>query len=223
MKKYAIIVAGGRGLRMGNEIPKQFLPLQGKPILVRTVERFLSYDSSITIVVVLPEDQMSLWSDCKDKFLEAWEITTRFGGVTRFQSVKSGLTVIEPDSLVAVHDGVRPLVSTEVIARSFEVAEARGTAIAAVALKDSIRKVQSNGKSEAVSRNEYLAVQTPQTFRSHILLKAYETEELPGFTDDASVVESAGISITLIEGSYRNIKITTPEDMVIAEALYDER
>lgn len=221
-QKYAVIVAGGSGSRMGSEVPKQFLPLAGKPILLHTIERFLTIND-VQIILVLPEKDIEYWNELIEKvpfepcILAAIKIVV--GGKSRFQSVKNGLAHIKTDSMVAVHDGVRPLISTEIIRYSFTIADQSGSAVTSVPLKDSIREVDENKQSRAVERSRFRLMQTPQTFRSEIIKKAFEVEEQSFFTDCASVLEYAGFSINLIDGSYENIKITTPEDLLIAEAL----
>jgi len=199
-------------------LPKQFLPLAGEPVLMRTIRCFADYDASMEIMVVLPSAQLETWQQlCK---AQGFRIPHQqvAGGETRFQSVKNGLSALAqaPDGVVAVHDGVRPLVSTAILANAFATAHALGSAVVAVSLKDSIRQV-TGARSEAVDRNAYRLVQTPQCFRLPLLRRAYEQPESHLFTDDASVVEKFGHRIQLVEGSYRNIKLTTPEDMLLAE------
>ncbi len=218
MKKIVIIVAGGRGKRMQSEIPKQFLPLYGFPILMHTIKKFFRYDNSIYIIVVLPKIQIKTWNKfCNDyKFDYKHEIVR--GGITRFHSVKNGLAKISGnDLLIAIHDGVRPLVSLETIRGCFKKAESEGNAIPVIDIPESIRKIE-NGKNHPVDRSKHKLIQTPQVFHSDMLLKAYEQEYDSKFTDDASVVESLGFSINLVEGNKENIKITTPADLVIAES-----
>ena len=215
--EYAIIVAGGSGSRMQHELPKQFIEVAGKPILMHTIERFYKYNPQIRLVVVLPQEQLNTWrSLCQKHNFKLFHMTVP-GGATRFGSVKNGLDAIHGEALVAVHDGVRPFVETETIQAAFEGAAKYGSAVVAVSPKDSIRELTEEG-SRAVPRAKYKLVQTPQVFRTSILHKAYEQPEQEHFTDDASVVESIGEKITLVEGSYRNIKITTPEDLILAEA-----
>jgi 2-C-methyl-D-erythritol 4-phosphate cytidylyltransferase len=218
-KKYAIIVAGGSGLRMGADVPKQFLELGGLPVLMHTIRKFHESFSGIVIKLVLPQTQQEYWSSlCKKHSFELPHEVVN-GGETRFQSVKNGLNSIsEVLGTVAIHDGVRPFVSREIILNSFKVAAELGNATVAVALKDSIRLLE-NGQSKAVDRTAYRSIQTPQTFRLDLIKKAFETSELPSFTDDASVFEHAGHQINLIEGAYENIKITTPEDLILGETL----
>lgn len=213
--QYVIIVAGGSGSRMGATLPKQFLLLNGKPILSYTIEAFLRYSPAIQIKLVLPAEQIAIWESLSPPYPSV-HITT--GGATRFQSVRNGLNCIEGhEGLVAVHDGVRPFVSPTIIQKSFESAAQFGTAVVSVPSKDSVRLLAANGQNQAVDRSHVRLIQTPQTFRVDLLKKAFQTPELPTFTDDASVVEAAGFGIHLIEGAYENIKITTPEDLVWAE------
>lgn len=218
MTKYAIIVAGGSGSRMGSKTPKQFLLLNGKPILMHTIEQFLAYDASLQVILVLPANQLKPWyALCeKHKFYPAVQTVT--GGNTRFQSVKNGLKNVKANiGLVAVHDGVRPFVPIEVIANGFDIAMQKGTAVASVSLKDSLRQVDADGHSRAIDRTAYRSIQTPQIFRIELMQKAFQVEEQSFFTDCASVLEYAGFEVELIEGAYQNIKITTPEDLIWAE------
>lgn len=222
-KRYAIIVAGGSGKRFRSVMPKQFLPLDGKAVLMRTIEKFDQAGASI--VVVLPAEHQQMWIDmCKDtNFAVTHTIAT--GGKTRFESVKNGIAAIEnlaDDDLVAVHDGVRPLASVELINRCYDNAQEAGSAIPVVNPSDSIRQVMDDGTSRQLLRSSLRAVQTPQTFRAELLKGAYDVEESPLFTDDASVVESAGHQVTLVDGEMTNIKITTPIDMIIASELIKE-
>lgn len=221
-ERYAIIVAGGRGLRMGGELPKQFLPLSGKPVLMRTLELFEGEVSRI--ILVLPEDHIPFWEELCQRNHFTLPHTVALGGETRFHSVRSGLSHLPQEGLVAVHDGVRPLVSSALIRRSFEEAERSGAALPACPVTDSLRLRQEDGKSEAVDRSRYVAVQTPQTFDLGRLQQAYEQAYSPLFTDDASVYEAASLgSITLIDGEETNIKLTTPRDLLLAELLLREK
>ncbi len=220
-KRHAIIVAGGSGKRFGSELPKQFLHLDGKPVLMRTIEKF-EQAGVTSIVVVLPAEHHEMWlSMCQEcNFPVSHTIAT--GGNTRFESVKNGLAAIEnlhDNDLVAVHDGVRPLASVELINRCFDTAMKRGSAIPVIAPSDSIRQLDDDGTSRQLLRSSLRAVQTPQTFSARWLKGAYDVEESPLFTDDASVVEKAGHQVTLVEGESTNIKITHPIDLVVATQL----
>ena len=222
MQQYAIIVAGGSGTRMKHNIPKQFMELGDKPILMHTLEAYILAISEIQLILVLPENQISFWKSLCDQFNFHPPHLIQPGGKTRFHSVKNGLERVDDDGLVAIHDGVRPLVSADVIRKSFEIAATKGNAIAAVGLKDSIRRLTSGG-NERLDRSVYQLIQTPQTFQTHLIKKAYETAYDPSFTDDASVVEKIGEKINLFQGEYSNLKITTPEDIAVAEALLSYR
>lgn len=217
-EKYIIIVAGGKGLRMGSNIPKQFLPVKGLPILMHTINAFSQADHMIHIILVLPEEHQYYWKKLclKYRFNTAHAIVS--GGENRFQSVKNALLLIPPGVIVGVHDGVRPFVSSSVILNCYEEAQKLGAIIPVVPLAESIRRKQGK-KSVSVNRNNYFSVQTPQVFQSEIILKAYEQEYKETFTDDASVVESSGYKIYLFEGNPENIKITTPFDIRIAETI----
>lgn len=219
-KRYAIIVAGGSGTRFGSEVPKQFLPLDGKAVLMHTIEKF--DQTGATIVVVLPAEHQEMWmAMCKESNFPVTH-TVATGGKTRFESVKNGIAAIEnlnDNDLVAVHDGVRPLASVDLINRCFDTAQATGSAIPVVNPSDSIRQVMEDGTSRQLLRSSLRAVQTPQTFRAELLKGAYDVDESPLFTDDASVVESTRHQVTLVEGEVTNIKITTPIDMIIARQL----
>ncbi len=223
---YAIIVAGGSGSRMKSEIPKQFLPLKGKPILIHTVEKFLQVPD-IQIIVVLPKNDIEYWNEitATNEIIQTYKnaIKIAVGGASRFQSVKNGLINIKTDGLVAVHDGVRPLINLEIILNSFKVAAEKGNAVTSVWVKDSVRQFDNDGESAALDRTKLKLVQTPQTFQVGLMKKAFETEEQAFFTDCASVLEFAGEKITLIDGAYENIKITTPEDMLVAEAFLSQQ
>lgn len=221
LPEYAIIVAGGSGSRMQQELPKQFTEVAGKPILMHTIERFYIYNPEVRLIVVLPQTQLDRWHElCRKHNFNRSHITVA-GGATRFGSVKNGLETVQGEALVAVHDGVRPFVETGTIKAAFEEAAIYGSAVVAVSPKDSIRELTQEG-SRAVPRTNYRLVQTPQCFRASILRRAYEQPEQEHFTDDASVVEQLGEKVILVEGSYRNIKITTPEDLVLAEAFAKE-
>jgi 2-C-methyl-D-erythritol 4-phosphate cytidylyltransferase len=221
-KEYALIVAGGKGTRIKTRLPKQFLELKGKPILLYTIEAFYRYSEKIQIILVLPEDDFEIWEAICKKFNFDKPITLQKGGETRFQSVKNGLSKIEGPGLVAIHDGVRPMVSEDIIGASFHLAAVHQSAVAAVRLKDSIRMTDQDN-TKAVDRSRFRLIQTPQTFDIALIKHAYETKEDASLTDDASVAEKSGHVISLFEGSYENIKITTPEDLIIAEALLNSK
>ena len=219
-KKYIIIVAGGKGIRTGWDLPKQFLLLDGKPVLMHTIQAFYNYDISINIILVLPEDYNEYWSKlCSDfKFNIPHQIVS--GGNTRFLSVRRGLEKVERGALVGVHDGVRPLIKKELIAKIYETAALKKAAYPVVSLIDSIRELDSEQESHAVDRTKYRLVQTPQVFWSDILIDAYNQEYRDDFTDDVSVVEAAQtIHPVMVEGNHENIKITAAIDLMIAETL----
>jgi 2-C-methyl-D-erythritol 4-phosphate cytidylyltransferase len=225
IQKYSILVAGGSGSRMGSAVPKQFLLLNDKPILVHTIERFLELTDN-QIILVLPAAEIAYWtSEIITKKAgtsligDLNRIKVVEGGASRFQSVRNGLRAIPAEKgLVAIHDGVRPLVSLEIIKKSFEEALIHKAVVVSVLLKDSARVVDDNGGNKAIDRSRIRLMQTPQTFDLELIKAAFVTEEQSFFTDDASVVEHYGFPIKLIEGDYQNIKITTPEDLRIAEA-----
>jgi 2-C-methyl-D-erythritol 4-phosphate cytidylyltransferase len=216
MKKYAVIVAGGSGSRMGAEMPKQFLELCGRPILWYTLNTFLSAYEDMPIVLVAPEHHQETTRALVATTAFPKRIELVVGGATRFESVRNGLAVIGEESVIFVHDGVRCLVSRELIHRCYEGAISHGSAIPVVDSRDSVRLVTAAG-SEAIDRTRVKLVQTPQTFLSTILLPAYRVDFRESFTDEASVVEAAGHSIHLVEGEVDNIKITVPTDLTLAE------
>lgn len=218
MKLYAIIVAGGTGKRMGAEMPKQFLELGGKPLLMHTIEKFKSFDESIEIITVLPDDQIRRWIHLQEEYSFNIPQTLVKGGKTRFHSVKNGLEFLEDQGLVAIHDGVRPFVSIDTIRRCFETAGSSGNAIPVIVPSDSLRII-SDEESSPIDRMQVRMIQTPQVFRTDLIREAYKQDYLPEFTDDASVIEKTGIKINLVEGNRENIKITNPEDMIMAGAL----
>jgi 2-C-methyl-D-erythritol 4-phosphate cytidylyltransferase len=220
MKKFALIVAGGSGSRMNSKVPKQFLLLKQKPVLMHTLERFAAYDSSIEIILVLPSSQFEYWEELC--FQYDFRILHRLvaGGSVRFESVRNGLSIITDEGLVAIHDGVRPLVSFETIDWCFKVAEEKGNALPVMPVIESIRIVEGD-KSYPVDREKYVAVQTPQVFHVSEIKKAYSLGFDPAFTDDTMVLERLGIQINLVEGNRENIKITHASDLVIAEALLE--
>ena len=217
---YVIIVAGGKGLRMGSDIPKQFLPIGGKPVLMRTLERFRAYSPTLQIILVLPKSQQNYWQQlCKEYDLKV-EYQLADGGETRFHSVQHGLALIPNDAegVVGVHDGVRPFPSIDVIRRCYETARTEKAVIPVIPVVETVRHLKGD-TSETVPRNDYRLVQTPQTFDIQLLKAANQQPYNEGFTDDASVVEAYGFDITLVDGNRENIKITTPYDLKIAEIL----
>lgn len=216
MKKFALIVAGGSGVRMGKEVPKQFLVLAGKPMLMHTIETFVSYDPEIEIILVLPSSQLNYWKELCLQYGFQKKIQVVGGGPFRFFSVKNGLEVIRDEGIVFIHDGVRPLVSHETIRRCYEVAMEKGNAIPVVPVSESVRWVGDQG-NEVLDRDRIRLVQTPQTFRVSLIKQAYDLPFDERFTDDASVLENSGHEIYLTEGNRENIKITWPEDMESAE------
>jgi len=217
-KLYAIILAGGDGKRMGTKVAKQFLELEGKPILRHTIEQFLSLPFEIEIIVVLPQELKKYWKDycTQNDFLPKYFLPS--GGITRFHSVQNALKFIPDGSLVAVHDGVRPFVSTQFLIGLFEQAKSVPALIPAIKPVESIREIDKNGNSFSVDREKFLLVQTPQIFHSEVLVNAYKQAFSPKFTDDASVVEAYGCNIRICQGSRYNIKITTPEDLEVAKS-----
>ncbi len=220
MNRFVIIVAGGSGLRMGTEIPKQFLPIAGKPILLRTIDAFRNAVDGIKIIVCLPATHFDYWNKCcKEYGFNADGITIVEGGKTRFHSVLNGLNTIQADGddLVGVHDGVRPFVSAEMINRLYDAAEKDKAVVPVVDSVDSVRILSQNGENSQIDRRMVKLVQTPQVFDLQLLKKAYGVGFIETFTDDASVVEYSGHKISLVEGCRENIKITTPMDLAIAE------
>jgi len=217
--KYALVVAGGSGTRMGTDVPKQFITIGAKPILMYTLQRFADFSEDLQIVLVLPLSQIPEWEKLVKEYSFHIKVTIVAGGSTRFQSVKNGLDSIPAsEGLVAIHDGVRPFVTKSIIERSYNSAAQFGSGISSVALKDSIRYVNKDiNRSE--DRSKFRLIQTPQAFRLSLIKKAFLTKESPDFTDDASVLEHAGSPIHLVEGSYENIKVTTPGDLLISEAI----
>ena len=221
MKEYAIIVAGGSGTRMQSKTPKQFLLLAGRPIIMHTIDAFKLYSVSISIILVLPQQAIKIWESlCETYGIDDDNIKVIAGGDTRFQSVKNGLDSIDDEnSLVAIHDGVRPLVRPEIIDASFKLSKIHGSAVTSTRLKESLRQVDKD-QTKSIDRSQYRSIQTPQTFRTELIKAAYvSANENLGFTDDASVAERYGVKISLFEGSYENIKITTPEDLLFAESV----
>ncbi|HRN54958.1 MAG TPA: 2-C-methyl-D-erythritol 4-phosphate cytidylyltransferase [Agriterribacter sp.] len=219
MKKYAVIVAGGNGTRMGGLVPKQFLQLKGRPVVWHTLETFLRAFDDLRIILVAPSGFMEEGRQLVQQTTAPLRIQVVAGGATRFHSVQNGLKKIDETSVVFVHDGVRCLVTENLIRRCYYQALDKGSAIPAVAVSDSIRMKEGNG-TRPVNRSLLLAVQTPQTFRSEIILPAFEQPYSEAFTDEATVAETAGHEVFIIEGEKENIKITLPADLVIAEQLF---
>lgn len=217
MKKFVLIVAGGSGSRMGAEIPKQFMELLGKPVLMHTLEVFHKYDANAELILVLPEMQKDYWSGLCGNHVFSIPHQVVSGGDNRFLSVRNGLRKIDGEGIVFIHDGVRPLVSPETLGRCFEMALKSGNAIPVLPVNESLRKTESD-QTISVDRSLYFSVQTPQTFRTGQILEAFRQAYDPAFTDDASVAEKAGFSIHLVEGNRENIKITSPSDLIVAEA-----
>lgn len=217
---YIIIVAGGKGLRMGSDIPKQFLPIGGKPVLMRTLERFRQYSPTLQIILVLPKAQQDYWQKLCKEYAFDIDYQLADGGETRFHSVQHGLALIPDDAegVVGVHDGVRPFPSIDVIRRCYDTAREKKAVIPVIPVVETVRHLKGK-TSETVPRNDYRLVQTPQCFDIQLLKAANRQPYNDGFTDDASVVEAYGFDITLVEGNRENIKITTPYDLKIAEVL----
>ena len=218
---YIIIVAGGKGLRMGGEIPKHFMEIGGEPVLMHTIKRFREYSETLNIILVLPHDQQDYWHMLCEQhhFNVAHQVVD--GGETRFDSSKNGLNAIPDDEegVVGIHDGVRPFVSVDVIDRCFEMARDEYACIPVLPVTDTIRYVDQHGGGKNVMRSDYRVVQTPQTFDISLLKQAFQRPYQENFTDDASVVEALGCQVQMVEGNRENIKITTPFDLIIAEAL----
>ena len=219
---YIIIVAGGKGQRMGTDIPKQFLELAGQPILMRTIQRFADYDPAMQIILVLPREQQDYWRTLCEKHDFTVPHTIVDGGATRFESSRNGIMAIPSDvtdGVVGIHDGVRPFVSAEVIERCFETAREEFAAIPVMPFVETLRYVDRHGGGHNVMREDYKVVQTPQTFDLTLLRKAFEQPYQDNFTDDASVVENLGCTVQTVEGNRENIKITTPFDLKVGELL----
>lgn len=217
MRQAIIIVAAGKGVRMQSDQPKQFLELNGRPILLHTIENLRKYSATMQIIVVLPKEYLELFNKQYSPLLHQWQISTTTGGATRFESVKRGLSCIDSDiQWVGVHDGVRPFISTDLLDRLFQTATDQNSAIPVVPLVDSLRLVDDNGH-QGVDRSHYRAVQTPQVFAREWIEQGYQSPFSPLYTDDACVVESSGYLLTLVEGAIENIKITTPFDLAVAQ------
>lgn len=222
MKKYAVLVAGGSGSRMKSDLPKQFILLKGKPLLVYTIESFLKAAQDIIIILVLPEQHLQTGKGIIDEYFKENSIRIASGGNTRFQSVKNGLSLIREDGIVMVHDAVRSLISVDLIQRSMSAVVEMKAVIPAIPSKDSVRILEGEN-NKSISRDTVMLVQTPQTFFTSDLIKAFETEYCPAFTDEAAVMESAGHSIHIIAGEENNIKITHPVDLIIAEKIIESQ
>ncbi len=222
MKKYAVIVAGGSGTRMGYSVPKQFLLLKDKPVLWYAIDAFFRAYDDMEIILVLPEAHFVKGRGIIAQFNYSDRIVLAAGGNTRYQSVKNGLQLVKEESVVFVHDGVRCLISVPLIQRCYNQAILKGSAVPAVAATDSIR-IFSDGKHFVEDRQQVRIIQTPQTFLSSIILPAFEQEYSEAFTDEATVVEANGTEVFLTEGEYDNIKITRPVDLMIAERMIEER
>lgn len=221
MERYAILVAGGKGLRMGGDIPKQFLPIGGKPVLMRTIEVFRQAYPDIHIILVLPASQQEYWQQLCREYAFSVPFRIADGGETRFHSVSNGLKLVPDDAegIVGVHDGVRPFVSVETVRRCYDEAVERGAVVPVVSVVETVRQIREDGTSVTVPRDAYKLVQTPQAFRVSLLKEAYRQPYIPAFTDDASVVEALGKPVHLVEGNRENIKITTPADIRFADGL----
>lgn len=222
MRKYAIIVAGGAGIRMGGNTPKQFMLLKDKPVLYYTLKVFLEAYTDLQIILVLPVDYTDMGQEIIDAYFDKDRIKITAGGDTRFQSVKNGLGLVEGESIVFVHDGVRCLLTKDLIYRCYQQAVETGTAIPAVVSKDSIRLITEEGNT-AFDRNKVMLIQTPQTFHSKIIVPAFQIDYKDKFTDEATVAESYGMKVSLVEGEENNIKITRPVDLLIAERIIEGR
>lgn len=217
MKKIALIVAGGSGSRMNSDTPKQFLLLKNRPVLYYSIKSFLDAFDDLEIILVLPEEHISLGQEIIDGYFDRSKFKITAGGRTRFHSVKNGLSLVhEDEAIIFVHDGVRCLITPALIKNCYEAALKSGTAIPVVSCRDSVRMLTSNG-NKVVNRNKVKLVQTPQTFHSKILLPAFAIDYKDQFTDEATVVEAYGMKVTLVEGEINNIKITTQEDLLLAE------
>lgn len=220
MKKYAVLVAGGSGSRMKSDLPKQFILLKNKPLLVHTIESFLKADATINIILVLPEYHLQTGNDIVAQYFNDKKIIITSGGATRFHSVKNGLMQIQEEGIVLVHDAVRSLISVDLIQRCITETIAKRAVIPAISSKDSVRILEGEN-NKSISRDIVMLVQTPQSFYSTDLIKSFEVEYNDSFTDEASVMEAAGFQIHIISGDENNIKITHPIDLIIAEKILD--
>src|SRR5436190_6593823 len=221
MNKYAVIVAGGTGTRMGSDLPKQFLPLNGKPVLYYTIKTFTDTFADLKTILVLPAIHLETGKKLINEYFDKKSIQLIAGGETRFQSVKNGLLLIEKESIIFVHDGVRCLLSEDLIRRCYDMAFDGGSAIPVITSRDSVRLLKENN-SEVIDRDKVMLVQTPQTFHSKILLPAFQIDYKEKFTDEATVVEAFGLKVKLVEGEEHNFKITKPLDLLIAEQVLQE-
>ena len=217
-----IIVAGGKGLRIGGSLPKQFIPIGGKPVLMHTIEAFYRFSDQIRIILVLPESHQEYWAEICTEYGFTIPHTTVTGGETRFHSVKNGLALVE-GGIVGVHDGARPFASRALIEACYEAAEVKKAVVPVVPATDSLRELLDERRSRIVDRSKIVLVQTPQVFDTAVLKKAYNVAFDAAFTDDASVVEAMGIEIGLVKGEPTNIKITTPIDLKIGELILKEK
>ena len=222
MVKYALIVAGGNGTRMGSTLPKQFMLLKEKPVLYYTLKVFLEAYKDLQVILVLPVEYTDMGQEIIDAYFDKDRIRIAIGGDTRFQSVKNGLQLIEEEAIIFVHDGVRCLLSKDLVHSCYEKAMETGSAIPVIASKDSVRLITEEG-NDAMDRNKVMLVQTPQTFHSKILLPAFQIDYKDKFTDEATVVEAYGLKVSLVEGEESNIKITRPIDLVVAEKILEEK
>jgi 2-C-methyl-D-erythritol 4-phosphate cytidylyltransferase len=222
MEKIAIIVAGGTGTRMGDKTPKQFIEINNKPVVIYSFEAFYHYDKSVKFILALHSDYFSLWEKIIRKYPHYKNIEIVKGGKTRFNSVQNAVRIIREEALVAVHDAVRPLVSIDTITRCYETARIKGCAVPCMEVSESLRELIPSG-SKPVDRNKIRIIQTPQVFRSDILINAYRQRYSAKYTDDSTAVENAGYKITLTKGNRYNIKITTKEDLIFAETLLAKR
>lgn len=215
--QFVIITAGGSGTRMGTSTPKQFLEIKGTPVIMLSIQAFLSYSENISLILVIPEQLISEWEKLcqKHRFTTTHKVCV--GGETRFDSVKNGLKLVDDNGLVAIHDAVRPLASKSLVQRCFQEASLHGNAVPAIPLKDSVREI-SGKENRPVDRSKFMLIQTPQVFDSTQIKRAYDQAYRASFTDDSTVLELAGFKINLVEGEPANIKITTKEDLIMAEA-----
>lgn len=220
-KRFLIIMAGGAGKRMGYNIPKQFIEIKGRPIILHTIDRFLEFDKTLEIVIVLPGSEFESWQKICARHNVGFKHKIVEGGDERFYSVKNGIKATSLDSLIAIHDSVRPLVSVKTISDCFEMAEKKGTAVPVIKLAESAREEEGSGRNRPLDRDSIRLVQTPQVFRGEILHLAYDCGFSPYFTDDATVVERLGEKINLVAGNQENIKITTPLDLKLAACLLE--